>query len=157
MPPLKVSNDILLAKLNWTIVSIIYWIERFINRLFIIGIVLSLLRLLFVAGLAALQKRKKKKQKAAILKPRASLIVPAFNEEVNAVKNLQNLLKCDYPDFDIIFVDDGSSDDTYNKVKEAFDGNNKIKILTKPNGGKPTALNFGIANSSAEIVSMHRC
>ena len=152
MPPLKDPNDILLAKLNWTIVSIIYWIERFIYRLFTIGIILSLMRLFFVAGLATLQKRRKVRSASSVKKPTVSLIVPAFNEEVNAVKNIQNLLKSNYPDFDIVFVDDGSLDNTYNKVKEVFKGNNKVKVLTKPNGGKSTALNYGIANSTAEIV-----
>ena len=152
MPPLKNTDDILLSKLNWTIVSIIYWTERFVYRLFTIGIVLSIMRLLFVAGLAGIQKRRKIKSAVSIIKPSVSLIVPAYNEEVSAVKNIHNLLKNDYPDFDIIFVDDGSSDNTCNKVKEAFDGNNKVKVLTKPNGGKSTALNLGIANSQAEIV-----
>ncbi|MDR3667685.1 MAG: polysaccharide deacetylase family protein [Ignavibacteriaceae bacterium] len=152
MPSLNEPNDILLANLNWAIATTIYWIERFIYRLFTIGIVLSLMRLFFVAGMAAIQKRKKRKSAISIIKPRVSLIVPAFNEEVNAVKNIQNLLKSDYPDFDIIFVDDGSTDNTYNNIKEAFGGNNKVIVLTKPNGGKSTALNYGIANSKAEIV-----
>ena len=152
MPLLKEPNDILLAKLNWTIVTIIYWIERFIYRLFTIGIVLSLLRLLFVAGLAGFQKRKKRKSAVSIIKPRVSLIVPAYNEEVHVVKNIQNLLKSDYPDFDLIFVDDGSSDNTYNNVKDAFGRDNKVIVLYKPNGGKSTALNYGIANSKANII-----
>jgi cellulose synthase/poly-beta-1,6-N-acetylglucosamine synthase-like glycosyltransferase/spore germination protein YaaH/peptidoglycan/xylan/chitin deacetylase (PgdA/CDA1 family) len=152
MPPLKNKDDILLSKLNWTIVSIIYWIERFVYRLFTIGIVLSIMRLLFVAVLAGIQKRKKIKSIVSVNKPSVSLIVPAFNEEVNAVKNILNLLKNEYPNFDIIFVDDGSSDNTYKYVKEAFDGKIKVKVLTKPNGGKSTALNLGIANSQAEIV-----
>jgi cellulose synthase/poly-beta-1,6-N-acetylglucosamine synthase-like glycosyltransferase/peptidoglycan/xylan/chitin deacetylase (PgdA/CDA1 family) len=152
MPLLKERNDIVLAQLNWTIVSIIYWIERFIYRLFTIGIILALSRLIFVAGLAAFQKRRKRKFVPSKLKPSVSLIVPAFNEEVHAVKNVQNLLKSDYPDYEIIFVDDGSSDNTYGVVKEAFAGNEKIKVLTKPNGGKSTALNYGIANSKADIV-----
>jgi peptidoglycan-N-acetylglucosamine deacetylase len=152
MPPLKARDDILLSKLNWTIVTIIYWIERFIYRLFTIGIVLSIMRLLFVAGMASVQKRKKRKSVISFIKPKVSLIVPAFNEQVNAVKNIQNLLTSDYPDFDIIFVDDGSTDNTYNNVKEAFAGNDKVMVLTKPNGGKSTALNYGIANSKADIV-----
>ena len=37
-------------------------------------------------------------------------------------------------------------------MKEAFDGNPKMKILTKPNGGKASALNYGIAHTDAEYV-----
>jgi peptidoglycan-N-acetylglucosamine deacetylase len=152
MPLLSNRNDIVLANLNWTIVSVIYWVERFIYRLFTIGIVLALLRLLFVASLAALQKRKKKKSISSLIKPKVSIIVPAYNEEVHAVRNVQNLLKSNYPDYDIIFINDGSQDNTYEVVKEAFAGNNRVKVLTKPNGGKSTALNYGIANSKSEIV-----
>ncbi|MDR3611000.1 MAG: glycosyltransferase, partial [Ignavibacteriaceae bacterium] len=152
MPALKNRDDILLAKLNWTIVSVIYWIERFIYRLFTIGIILALMRLIFVASLAALQKRKKRKSAISFSKPRVSIIVPAYNEEVHAVRNVQNLLNSDYPDYDIIFIDDGSSDNTYSLVKDAFAENGKVRVLTKPNGGKSTALNYGIANSDADIV-----
>ena len=49
-----------------------------------------------------------------------SIIVPAYNEEVNAVSSLKNLLKTDYPNFEIIFVDDGSKDDTFEKVSERY-------------------------------------
>ena len=84
--------------------------------------------------------------------PLVSIIVPAFNEEVNAVSSLQSLLKADYPNFEIIFVDDGSKDSTYEKVQQAFVNNTKIKVFTKPNGGKASALNFGIQHSTAEFV-----
>jgi cellulose synthase/poly-beta-1,6-N-acetylglucosamine synthase-like glycosyltransferase len=78
--------------------------------------------------------------------------VPAYNEEVNAVRSLKKLLESNYADFDIIFVDDGSKDTTYQKVLEAFKANDKVKVLTKPNGGKASALNFGIAQTTSEFV-----
>ena len=84
--------------------------------------------------------------------PLVSIIVPAYNEEVNAVKSIHNLLKCKYPSFEIIFVDDGSTDATYGKVQSAFSDHPRIKIFTKPNGGKASALNFGIAKSIAGYV-----
>ena len=81
-----------------------------------------------------------------------SIIVPAFNEEVTAVKSVASLLLQNYPDFDIIFIDDGSRDATFDVVKNAFLNNPKVKVLTKPNGGKASALNFGIAQASGEFV-----
>jgi cellulose synthase/poly-beta-1,6-N-acetylglucosamine synthase-like glycosyltransferase len=84
--------------------------------------------------------------------PLVSVIVPAYNEEVNAVSSLENLLQTDYPNFEIIFVDDGSKDNTYYKVSNAFKNNDKVKVLSKPNGGKASALNYGIANSTANYV-----
>ena len=81
-----------------------------------------------------------------------SIIVPAYNEEVNAVSSLENLLRTDYPNFEIIFVDDGSKDGTFKKVQYAFEGNTKVRVYTKTNGGKASALNFGIQQSEAEYV-----
>jgi glycosyltransferase involved in cell wall biosynthesis len=40
-------------------------------------------------------------------------------------------LKQDYVDFEVVFVDDGSSDDTYEKVKNVFAGMNKVKVFFK--------------------------
>jgi len=84
--------------------------------------------------------------------PFVSIIVPAYNEEVNAVSSIQNLLKCNYPAFEIIFIDDGSTDNTYQKVKEAFLNNPLVRVLTKENGGKATALQFGIEETTANYV-----
>jgi cellulose synthase/poly-beta-1,6-N-acetylglucosamine synthase-like glycosyltransferase len=71
---------------------------------------------------------------------------------VNVVSSLNNLLKCTYPNFEIIFVDDGSKDDTYKVVKEAFDNEPKIKIFTKINGGKASALHFGIEHCGSDYL-----
>jgi len=84
--------------------------------------------------------------------PRVSIIVPAYNEEVNAVGSVQSLLLGDYPNFEVIFVDDGSNDNTFDRVSAAFAGNPKVRVLSKPNGGKASALNFGIAQSTADYV-----
>ncbi|MGE5106906.1 MAG: glycosyltransferase family 2 protein, partial [Sphingobacteriales bacterium] len=84
--------------------------------------------------------------------PLVSVIVPAYNEEVNIVKTIESLLQQDYANCNIIFVDDGSKDSTYQKVEDAFKNNTKVFAYTKPNGGKATALNYGINMSNAEYV-----
>ncbi len=81
-----------------------------------------------------------------------SIIVPAYNEEVNAVASLENLLRCSYPNFHIIFVNDGSKDQTLERVSAAFVNHPQITILNKPNGGKASALNYGIAATDAAFV-----
>ena len=58
----------------------------------------------------------------------------------------------DYPNFDIVFVDDGSKDNTLKRVQEAFADDPNIVILTKQNAGKASALNYGIAHTIAEYV-----
>jgi len=81
--------------------------------------------------------------------PRMSVIIPAYNEEKVIAHTIRGLLETEYPNKEIIFVDDGSTDKTLDIVNQ-FKG--KITILHKENGGKATALNYGIACSNGEIV-----
>lgn len=128
--------------------------EHFLDGFFIIAIFLIISRLLSIGVLSILQQRKERKNKGSLIlySPKVSIIVPAFNEEVNAVRTVEYLLNSNYPDIEIIFVDDGSLDNTYSKIKSTFDNNSKVKVLTKPNGGKAAALNFGIEHSTGEVL-----
>jgi cellulose synthase/poly-beta-1,6-N-acetylglucosamine synthase-like glycosyltransferase len=89
---------------------------------------------------------------SAATPPLVSIIVPAYNEEINAVTSLRNLLRTDYPNFEIIFVDDGSKDATFERVSAAFGSNPLVRVFTKPNGGKASALNYGILQSNADYL-----
>ncbi|MGE5412205.1 MAG: bifunctional polysaccharide deacetylase/glycosyltransferase family 2 protein, partial [Clostridiales bacterium] len=154
MPKLKDRNDLFLSNVNWSIAEAIFWLSRFIFMLFFLGIILALLRLLLVGGLAWIQKKRKISVSLQNNNsyPPVSIIVPAYNEEIHIVKNLNNLLRGNYPDFKIIFVDDGSKDNTYKVVSEAFADDQRVCVLTKPNGGKATALNYGIEHSECEFI-----
>lgn len=153
MPPVKRNwkND-----LNFFFASASYWLGQIIYSLFLVGIFLSIGRMILMAVLAYLQTRKEKKLLAEFkglpdgLK--VAVIVPAYNEEVNASRTVASLLKQDYRDLTFVFVDDGSKDKTFENVKKAFEGNPKVQVLTKPNGGKASALNYGISHTNAEFV-----
>src|SRR6185295_4982753 len=56
------------------------------------------------------------------------------------------------PNFEIVVVDDGSSDNTFERVRESFADEPRVRLFTQPNSGKPGALNHGVASTSAEIV-----
>lgn len=128
--------------------------EHFLDGFFVVAIILIISRLLAIAFLAMFQHYKERKEKKSITnyQPKVSIIVPAFNEEVNAVRTVDYLLRSTYPDIEVIFVDDGSKDSTFEKVNSTFLNNPKVKVLTKPNGGKAAALNFGIEHSTGEIL-----
>ncbi|HAS85896.1 MAG TPA: polysaccharide deacetylase [Candidatus Competibacteraceae bacterium] len=80
-------------------------------------------------------------------------MVPAYNEEKVIAQTIASLLASDHPQqFEIIVVDDGSSDATYRIARESFAHDARVKVFTKPNGGKPAALNFGLAQTRAEII-----
>lgn len=131
-----------------------YYIGHIFFSLFVLFLILGIVRLIFMATLALREHKREQMMKfiPSSHKPLVSIIVPAYNEEINAVNSLQNLLRCDYENFNIIFVDDGSKDSTYEKVFSVFAEHEKVKVFTKPNGGKASALNFGIAQTEADYV-----
>ncbi|MCP2338046.1 bifunctional polysaccharide deacetylase/glycosyltransferase family 2 protein [Actinomadura rupiterrae] len=83
--------------------------------------------------------------------PSVSVIVPAYNEEAGIAATVRSLLNTDYPGpLEVIVVDDGSTDATAEIVARlALPG---VRLMRKPNGGKPGALNVGIAASVGEIL-----
>jgi peptidoglycan-N-acetylglucosamine deacetylase len=159
MPPVPKGSGYYLLQLNYYLALSAYLGSHFLFSLFVLFIILSLSRILLLGVLATRQNYKDHHNALAPFwlaegspAPLVSIIIPAYNEEVNAVSSLANLLRTDYPNFEILFVDDGSRDGTYAKVRNSFAGNPKVKVFTKSNGGKASALNFGIQQSSAEFV-----
>lgn len=140
---------------DYVFFSLTFLWEHFLHGFFIIAIVLGIIRLISILVLAILQHRKSKKeehiQNPEFL-PKISVIVPAYNEELSAARTIGNLLKSDYPYFEIIFVDDGSKDQTFINVNTAYGNHPNVRVYTKPNGGKASALNFGISKSSGEFL-----
>jgi len=159
MPPVPKGSGYYLLQINYYFAELGYWSGHILFSTFIVFMILSVGRVLFIAFIATKEFFREKKYALAAWwtpdgagAPLVSVIVPAYNEEVNAVSSVESLLKGDYPHFEIIFVDDGSHDATYAKVSEAFAGHPQVKVYTKPNGGKASALNYGISRSEAEVV-----
>jgi cellulose synthase/poly-beta-1,6-N-acetylglucosamine synthase-like glycosyltransferase/peptidoglycan/xylan/chitin deacetylase (PgdA/CDA1 family) len=126
-----------------------------LNFIFILAIILAILRSVFIAVLAVRQKQKAKKESVFLIQnpsEKVSVIIPAYNEEVTVVQSLQSLLKSNYSNIEFIFVDDGSKDRTYELVQENFSADPRVKIFSKPNGGKASALNFGISKATGDYV-----
>jgi cellulose synthase/poly-beta-1,6-N-acetylglucosamine synthase-like glycosyltransferase/peptidoglycan/xylan/chitin deacetylase (PgdA/CDA1 family)/spore germination protein YaaH len=124
--------------------------------IFFTAIFLAVGRIILIAILAIRQYIDNKNDEkhmpdASTLSP-VSIIVPGYNEEVTVLHTIQSLLLIDYPVFEIIFIDDGSKDNTYRIVQEAYGDHPLVQILTKPNGGKASALNFGITHSKYDYV-----
>jgi poly-beta-1,6-N-acetyl-D-glucosamine synthase len=85
--------------------------------------------------------------------PLVSIIVPVFNEGVSITASLKALVKLDYPNYEVIVVDDGSSDQTYRLALNVSRRTRPlIRVLTQTNGGKADALNYGVSAAAGEIV-----
>jgi cellulose synthase/poly-beta-1,6-N-acetylglucosamine synthase-like glycosyltransferase len=100
--------------------------------------------------------------------PGITVILPAFNESAGIVESVRSLLGLRYPRFEIVVVNDGSTDDTVERLREAFDlaparralrdgiatrpvhgsfvsrRHRNLWVLDKDNGGKADAMNAGI-------------
>jgi len=80
-----------------------------------------------------------------------SIVVPAYNEGRVIVACVESILACPYPNKEIILVNDGSTDDTLAQMQRFCDYENVV-IIDKPNGGKASALNAGLARARGEFV-----
>jgi len=86
-----------------------------------------------------------------------SIIIPVFNEEKTIVKMLDNLKKIRFPcQIEIIFVDDGSTDNSAELIKANIRKNSTSKkkyiLIQKENGGKGSAIRRGFKKASSEAV-----
>jgi cellulose synthase/poly-beta-1,6-N-acetylglucosamine synthase-like glycosyltransferase len=92
---------------------------------------------------------KKKKIKKL---PSVSILLPAYNEEEVIEKTIKNLLKINYPKnkLETLIIDDGSKDRTY-KIAKKYRSKN-LKVFTKLNGGKASAINFGLRHAKNEFI-----
>jgi len=80
-----------------------------------------------------------------------SVIVPAHNERANIEVALRSIVAGDHP-VEVLVVDDGSTDGTGELVESlALPG---VRVIRRPNGGKPAALNTGIAHASHDLIVM---
>lgn len=86
--------------------------------------------------------------------PSVSIIVPAFNEESLIKESLTSLAVLDYPNYEIIMVDDGSTDATTNFAHQVASKHPHIpfRIISQTNAGKAWALNTGIVHAKGEII-----
>jgi len=85
--------------------------------------------------------------------PSVTIVVPCYNEEKTVQKTVDSLLAIDYPreKLGIFVIDDGSKDSTWNVIQKYRD-NPQVTIHRKENGGKYTALNYGIEHSTTDFI-----
>jgi cellulose synthase/poly-beta-1,6-N-acetylglucosamine synthase-like glycosyltransferase/peptidoglycan/xylan/chitin deacetylase (PgdA/CDA1 family)/spore germination protein YaaH len=123
----------------------LYWV-------FLVAVVLGIGRLVWILALATVQRLGARRATEPFA-PSTSIIVPAYKEEKVIAATIRSLLAQDYSGpLEIVVVDDGSPDRTYDAAVEAVGAKARVRIFRKPNGGKASALNYGIARASGEIV-----
>ncbi|MEI6113968.1 MAG: glycosyltransferase [Burkholderiales bacterium] len=86
--------------------------------------------------------------------PMVTIVVPAYNEGLVIQAALRSLLQLEYINYEIIVVDDGSSDDTYEQALAVARESRRIpiRVVTQRNGGKADALNTGASHARGELI-----
>ena len=87
-------------------------------------------------------------------KPCISVVIPFYNHEEYVFAAVENLKKQDFKDFEMILVNDGSTDNTFQKINEAKDKNPDLNIIVvnKENGGASSARNSGIDAAKGDWI-----
>lgn len=87
------------------------------------------------------------------MEPILSIIVPVYNTEKYLIKCLDSLINQSLKNIEIICVNDGSTDDSLNILEFYQKIDNRIKIISKINGGLSSARNIGIRQSNGEYIT----
>jgi len=126
----------------------------------IIALLLFLLlvvgRYLFLIFFSFFQHSRNKAMSTELEPPflKASILVPAYNEEVVIERSIRSLVELDYPNYEIIVINDGSKDRTLELARnlEGFHGHVQVRVLDQENGGKSSALNHGAREATGDIL-----
>jgi cellulose synthase/poly-beta-1,6-N-acetylglucosamine synthase-like glycosyltransferase/peptidoglycan/xylan/chitin deacetylase (PgdA/CDA1 family)/spore germination protein YaaH len=152
MPPVR-SHDQLLVGLDRVSFNAVFSFETILGITFIFAVVLAVGRVAFVIPVALLARRKARREVFdPSYRPSVSVLIAAYNEQPVIVHTIHSVLANDYPDLEVIVVDDGSTDGTGDEVARAFGGEPRVQLLVQPNAGKATALNRAMQSARGEIL-----
>ncbi len=141
---LKTKVSIPNILVNTSIISLLFFLIAVIGRYFVL--------IFFSFFQHAQNKAMSTEMEPPFLK--ASILVPAYNEEVVIERSIRSLVEIDYPNYEIIVINDGSSDNTLNLARnlEGYHGNVLVKVLDQVNGGKSSALNHGASEATGDVI-----
>ena len=81
-----------------------------------------------------------------------SIIIPLFNKEKELISTLESVFSQSVDDYEIVMVDDGSTDDSVKTVRE-FTDDKRLRIVSQKNSGVGAARNEGIRNARYDLIA----
>lgn len=84
--------------------------------------------------------------------PSVSVVVPAYNEGVLIEGCVRSVVRSEHPRLEVVCVDDGSSDDTFERMVALAREHPQVRAVHQENAGKGAALNTGIAAARGEVL-----
>lgn len=85
--------------------------------------------------------------------PQVTVIIPVYNGASYIEETIISVLEQTYQDFELLIVNDGSTDNTLSILKK-YESNPKVLILNKSNGGLSSARNYGIKSAKGKYISL---
>ena len=169
--------------------AILHFLIELFHYLFLVYTISSVAFYLILAAISQLETREYKHKNSYVnykeimsssKSPSISIIAPAYNESLNIVENVRSLLSNHYVNYDVIIINDGSKDDSLEKLISVYNlvpvellineqiptmplrsgifkstnpAFEKLIVVDKENGGKSDALNMGLNISTSEFVA----
>ncbi|HYK73189.1 MAG TPA: poly-beta-1,6-N-acetyl-D-glucosamine synthase [Pseudoneobacillus sp.] len=119
----------------------VFWYPLVMSTMWIIG------------GLIFYFRREKKEPLPLVETPMVSILVPCFNEQATIKETVARLSELDYPNYEIIAINDGSTDNTPIILSELVEQYEKLRVIDlRVNSGKANALQLGLLASKGEIL-----
>ncbi len=143
--------------------SFLDWLQNYLPVFPIIAVVIMIFPLLFdyirsafkiiFFAIHILTTKSKNKQSYLLFKPKITILIPAHNEEYGIKKSIETALATNYPNKEVIVIDDGSKDNTY-LIANSFAEKGLIKLIHREtaSGSKATALNYGMNYATGDYV-----
>ena len=151
--PAVSPNDELLVGLDRVSFNTVFTFETILGITFIFAVILAVGRVLFIIPLALVARRKARREVFdPAYRPSVSVLIAAYNERPVIARTVHSVLANDYPDLEVIVVDDGSTDGTGDEVETQFGSDARVRLVRQPNGGKAAALNHGIQDARGEVL-----
>lgn len=148
MPVVSTKNEWLNERLAFLAAPLI---QQFFMVVFYASILLGILRLTLLCIFSYQQRKKRRIIRTEDL-PFVSVILAAYNEEKIIKKTLEAILESTHKKYEVIVVNDGSTDGTSKTVREMCQRDPRIRLIDQGNAGKSTAINRAFKEAQGSVV-----
>ena len=152
MPPFP--DETLLPTVNSSMFQVTSWLRYLLGLTVIGAIALGIARLAALVSLAFWGRLRPAAPPPETIgpAPKVSVLIPAYNEAPVIVASLRRILESNHDNFEVIVIDDGSTDGTSDIVRQHFSGERRVRLLSIANGGKAHAINVGLMEAAGEVI-----
>lgn len=150
--PTLTRDERWLARADASIFRLYHWLRVGFAWIFVLGIALVSGRALIIGALALIEKLRPAPEDHPEFRPPVTVLIPAYNEEDVILQTVQAALESDYPQLEVVVVNDGSADRTGELLDTHFGRDPRVHIIHQPNRGKPAALSRALAEASSPVV-----